>query len=93
MRINISFSLNSDRDRDLVDWLAGLPKRERSMAIRKVLRMGLGTSNITHADLYRAIQNLERKLQKGVIIPIANQSDAPIDEPADVVAALDRLGL
>jgi len=93
MRINISFSLNSDRDSDLVGWLDSLPDRERSMAIRKMLRVGLGMSNITHDDLYRAIQGLGRKLQSGVIIPITNQVDASIDEPADVAAALDRLGL
>ena len=93
MRINISFYLNNDRDRDLVDWLDSLPERERSMAIRKILRVGLGMSNITHDDLYRAIQDLGRKLQSGAIIPISNQDDAPMDEPPDIVATLDKLGL
>jgi len=93
MRITVSFSLNSDRDSDLVSWLNGLPERERSLAIRKTLRVGLGMGNITHADLYRAIQGLGQRLQSGVIIPVVNQDDMPVEEPADIAASLDKLGL
>ena len=93
MRLTITFSLDTDRDGDLAGWLGGLQSRERSQDIRKVLRIGLGMSSITHDDIYRAIQNLGRKLQSGAIIPISNQDDAPMDEPPDIVATLDKLGL
>ena len=63
------------------------------MSIRKMLRVGLGMGSVTHDDLYRAIQDLGRKLQSGAIIPVSNQDDAPMDEPPDIVATLDKLGL
>lgn len=92
MRVSVSFSLNSDKDADLLRWLNNLPKRGKSEAIREVLRAGLGRGGVSLGDVYQAVRDLERKLQNGVTVAHAVDSDMP-DEPPDVAANLDKLGL
>ncbi len=92
MRVNISFSLNSDKDRDLVRWLDSLPKRAKSQAIRDTLRAGLGRGSVTLGDVYQAVKDLDRKLGNGALMAVPGDQ-AGSDEPADVAATLDSLGL
>ena len=92
--VTVSFTIDSEKDRDLVRWLDGLPRRRRSEAIRRVLRDGLGRGGVTLGDVYRAIKVLERKLDAGATVASASVPDlGGEDAPVDVVAALDSLGL
>jgi hypothetical protein len=86
----VSFVLDEEQDRDLLRWLQSLPKGARSEAIREALRAHLGHGSITLGDIYQAILDLKR----GGFVAGAPASDAPArDEPLDVAATLDNLGL
>ena len=88
----VTFSLDTDKDRDLARWLASLPKGDMSEAIRDALRAHLGRGGITLGDIYEAIMDLKRH---GLVVS-AEDIPTPTDdlsEPPDVAAALDNLGL
>jgi hypothetical protein len=87
-RQTITFVLDTVRDRDILHWLEG--QENKSAAIREAIRAHLGRSGITLADVYEAIQDLKR----GGWVPWAQAPAAATgDEPPDVAAALDSLGL
>lgn len=89
-RQTITFVLNTERDRDIVRWLEG--QDNKSAAIREAIRTQFGRGNITPTDLYEAIQDLKRygwAPGHGIQAHTVTASD----EPADVAAALDSLGL
>jgi hypothetical protein len=84
----ITFVLDTVRDRDIVRWLEG--RENKSAAIREAIRAHLGHDDITLVDVYEAIQDLKR----GGWVPGAQKPAATAsDEPPDVAAALDSLGL
>jgi hypothetical protein len=86
----ISFVLDDGQDRDLLRWLDSLPRGTRSEAIREALRAQIGHSGVTLGDIYQAILDLKR----GGLSRIAHGSETPSgDEPPDVAANLDSLGL
>lgn len=89
-RQTITFVLDTIRDRDILRWLEG--QENKSAAIREAIRAHLGRSGITLVDVYEAIQDLKR----GGWMP-GSETQAPAaavnDEPPDVAAALDSLGL
>jgi hypothetical protein len=89
-RQTITFVLDTVRDRDILYWLEG--QENKSAAIREAIRTQLGCSGITLADVYEAIQDLRRA---GWVPGPAAQVTAEVDndEPPDVAAALDSLGL
>ncbi len=89
-KLTVSFTLDSEQDRDLVRWLDSLPKRGRSEAIRDALRAHLGHSGITLNDVYEAIMDLKRS---DFAADTSGNTVAANDEPPDVAAALDNLGL
>jgi hypothetical protein len=87
-RQTITFVLDTVRDRDILHWLEG--QENKSAAIREAIRAHLGRSGITLADVYVAIQELKR----GGWVPVPQApATAASDEPPDVAAALDSLGL
>jgi hypothetical protein len=89
-RQTITFVLDTVRDRDILYWLEG--QQNKSAAIREAIRTHLGRSGLTLADVYEAIQDLKRS---GWVPGPAAQApaEAANDEPPDVAAALDSLGL
>jgi hypothetical protein len=92
--VTVSFTVDSEKDRGLVRWLDGLPRRKRSEAIREALRAYLGRGGVTLGDVYQAVKALERKLGTGVVVASASLSNRDEqDAPPDVLAALDSLGL
>ena len=91
--VTVCFTLDSDRDRDLVRWLNSLRNRKRSETIRNVLRQHIDCNSVTLDDVYRAVKEIEERLQVGATVHEASTSlNEDSDEPADVVAALDKLG-
>ena len=89
-RQTITFVLDTVRDRDILRWLEG--QENKSAAIRDAIRAHLGRGGITLADVYEAIQDLRRG---GWVPGPAAQAPAVTanDEPPDVAAAIDSLGL
>ena len=92
-KVTVCFTLDNEQDRDLVRWLDGLHKRKKSEAIREALRSHLGRGSVTIGDVYQAVRELERKLQTGAAVSAASHPSEEWDEPADIAAALDGLGL
>ncbi len=93
--VTVSFTLDDQADREIVQWLARLPKRRKSAAIREALRGHLQGQGITLSDIYQAVREIDRKLATGAIVVGVNDPSDAIDanEPPDVAAALDNLGL
>jgi hypothetical protein len=91
-KVVVSFAVDSEKDRDIVRWLDGLPRRKRSEAIREALRGHLGRGAVTLGDVYQAVKNLGRKLEAGaVVLGGASPSSEEWDEPPEAAAALDAL--
>jgi hypothetical protein len=92
--VTVSFTLDDQADREVVRWLARLPKRQKSAAIREALRAHLQGQGITLGDIYQLVREIDRKLSSGTVVAGAiDASEVDIDEPPDVAAALDSLGL
>jgi len=96
-RVVMSFTLDSQKDRRILHYLEGLPRGEKSKAIRDALYAHVGGGNATLRDVFQAIKDLEHKMGSGFVAMEARSGGAvsndPIDEPADVAANLDGLGL
>ncbi len=96
-RVVMSFALDSQNDRRILRYLEGLPRGERSQAIRDAIEAQMGSGGITLGDVYQAVKALERKLENGFFLAQAEGTGInlhePGDEPADVAANLDGLGL
>jgi hypothetical protein len=56
-----TFSFDGEADKDIARWLAGLPSRGKSAAIRAAIREHAGRNGITLGDVYRVVKDLERK--------------------------------
>jgi hypothetical protein len=89
-KITVSFTLDDKTDSDIARWLTSLPHGYKSEHIRETLRIGLARGGVTLGDVYRAVKELDRKVQAGgaVVNPGPRQEG---DEPPDAAAALDRL--
>jgi len=87
----VTISFNTEGDRDILRWLER--QENRSAAVRDVIREHLGQGGVTIGHVYRAIQDLERKLQAGLVVrPGDDGGKLDSDVPADIAAALDALG-
>jgi hypothetical protein len=89
-KITVTFSLDSERDKRILRWLEGLPKRKKSEAIREVLAAHLGQNGITLQDIYEAVMDLKRS---GLAVASQDDSRPQSDVPADVLDNLNKLGL
>lgn len=90
-RVTYSFTLDSERDRRLVRWLDG--QGNKSAAIREGLESHLGGAGLTLGDVYRAVKDLERKIGTGAVVATGAGAEPEEEIPADVLDALDGLGL
>lgn len=100
-KITMAFSLDDKVDRDILDFFAALPRREKSRTFRAMARAyiapAMGTGDLTLGDLYQLLVEIKRLLQQG-IVPVPGQPDpsaGPADDPllARVEDALSGLGL
>ena len=86
----VTFVVDTQRDRDILRWLGS--QDNKSAAIREAIRAHLGRRGITLTDVYEAIQDLKRGgWTPAPDVPPHNVTGG--DEPPDVAAALDSLGL
>jgi len=96
-KVTISFTLDGERDRRILRYLESLPRGEKSAAIRAALDAHLGGGGITLGDVYQAVKDIERRLACGVVLAQGGIQEGdhqvPADEPADVAANLDTLGM
>ena len=94
-KVTRSFTLDDYNDRDILTWLDQLPKRKKSEAIREALRAHLSGCGVTLGDIYQAVREVDRKLANGAFAVGIGELGSTIDtdEPRDVAAALDELGL
>ena len=86
----VTFVVDTERDRDILHWLGR--QGNKSAAIREAIRAHLGRGDITLAEVYEAIQDLKQ----GNWTPASPAQPGKVedhDEPPDVAAALDSLGL
>ena len=89
-KVVVSFALDDVRDHRIIRYLDG--QQNRSAAIREALDAHLG-GGLTHGDLLQAIKALERKIGKGAVVLDVDEVPEAVDEPPDIAAALDGLGL
>jgi Arc/MetJ-type ribon-helix-helix transcriptional regulator len=96
MKQTMPFSLDDNRDRDILDWLNS--QTNRSAVIREALRAAMqrqAKSHDTHhdntlTDIYRLVLEINSRLESGVFVasPGATQ-----DEPQEASEALDSLAM
>jgi len=100
-KITLAFSVDSDKDDDIVTWWEGLKTRgkNRSEVMRAAARAYKDAAGVTLGDVLNEIGDVKRMLRSGVIVqangePVANdQADEPLDPMAqEAQAALDALG-
>jgi hypothetical protein len=88
MLVRRTFSLDTQRDAALLAWLDA--QDNLSETVRVALRNHYDASQVTLADVYRAVQAVEQRLADGVAV--ATPAIAPTEDP-DLADALDHLGL
>jgi hypothetical protein len=86
MNATESFSVHTERDRDILRWLDA--QDNKSEAIRRAIRAYIGGHGVTLADIHEAIMDLKRRR-----FTMTGESESvEIDEPPDIAATLDNLG-
>jgi len=91
MIVRRSFSLDTERDADVLVWLEAQPNA--SEAIRAALRAAATAPDITLETVYGAVKALERHLAQGPWRGPENVCPTPPPEDPDLAAQLDQLGL
>ena len=91
-KTTVTVSFDVEADKDLLRWVER--QENKSAAIRGAIREHIGRNGLTLGDVYRAVKDLERKLETGAVVLAggAQQGEEEVwDEPDDAAAALDAL--
>jgi hypothetical protein len=91
-KTTVTVSFDIEADNDLLRWLER--QENKSAAIRAAIREHISRNGLALGDVYRAVKDLERKLEAGAVVPAggAGESEEETwDEPDDAAAALDAL--
>lgn len=91
MVIRRSFSLDKERDGDVVAWLDA--QINASEAIRAALRAHISRERLSLADVYQAVKALEAQLCSGQGAQPAAVGVTETREDPALAAQLDQLGL
>jgi len=92
--VTFSFSLDQEKYGLVIAWLDSQERRKRSEAIAEALQSHLDQNSVTLGDVYQAVKALERKLHSGAALARSPAApDDALEEPPDVAANLDSLGL
>lgn len=96
-KVTLSFSLNSEQDRDILEFFKAQPGREKSKTFRDAMRFYMGSGSVTLSDLFQALGEIKRMLRSGALVANSDQEedDPESDDPLirKVESALDNLGL
>lgn len=82
------FSFDHEGDKDILDWLDGLQNQTRSQEVRAAIRRFMGGAEPTNADIIRAIETLQVKLESGYTV---YQNADRGEEPETAARNLDDL--
>ena len=88
-----SFSVDEKSYPRVMRWLENFGRGERSREICKALDAWVSGQSVTHDDIYQAVLALERRIGSGAILSSGGNHNEVSDEPEDIAAALDNLGL
>lgn len=100
-KVTLAFSVDSDKDADIVTWWEGLKAKgeNRSAIMRAAARAYKDAAGVTLGDVLNEIGDVKRMLRGGVTVqangePVTGgQADEPLDPLAmEAQAALDALG-
>jgi hypothetical protein len=97
MKTTVTFSLDTEQDGDILTYLGGLPKRQKSKTFRDAMRAHIGNAGLTLGDVYQELAEIRRMLRHSAVV--AHSADDPgnlkTDDPeiAEVKAILAGLGL
>ena len=96
-KVTVTFSLDSEADKDILSYLASLPKREKSATFRAMARAYIGNAGLTLGDLYQELVEIRRMLKSGAFVAGSEPGGEPAqeDDPlmAEVESLLSNLGL
>jgi hypothetical protein len=87
-----NISLDTEADKDILRWLER--QENKSAAVRAAIREHIGRNGLTLGDVYRAVKELERKLEARAVVLARGTGESEgdsWDEPDDAAAALDAL--
>jgi len=88
--LTVSFTVDSERDADLVAWMDKQEARQKSAAIREALRAGIVGGSVTLADVAQDLRQIKRMLKSGVVMQ-ADQADTGNAEDPEAAAVADKL--
>ena len=88
-KVTLAFSVDDDKDADIVRWWEGLERRQHSATMRAAIRAYRNTTGLTLGDLLNEIGEIKRLIRAGVVVQTnGNGGDvADDDEPLDPLAA------
>jgi hypothetical protein len=88
-----TIAFDTDRDADLLAWLGA--QKNVSRAVRDALRSAITPtpSQVTLDRVYRAIKDLESRIQFGSVVIQAEQSNGDAPGTEEAASTLNSLGL
>jgi len=88
-KVTLAFSVDDDKDADIVRWWEGLERRQHSATMRAAIRAYRNTTGLTLGDLLNELGEIKRLIRAGVVVQTnGNGGDvAQDDEPLDPLAA------
>lgn len=91
-KTTVTIALDIEADKDLLRWLER--QENKSAAVRTAIREHISRGGVTLGDVYRAVKDLERRIESGAVAIVAGEgggSGETWDEPEAAAAALDAL--
>lgn len=91
MAVIVNFSLDPEKDKDIMKWLGS--QSNRSASIREALRAYVAkTEGPTLADVLAEVRALPSKLSVVTVAPEVCEGEEPEEAAANLNSLLDRLG-
>jgi hypothetical protein len=85
------FVIDEERDRDILVWWK--QQANKSASLRTLIRRDIRQDDVTLRDVYQTVIDIDRKLTESMPPLCHNVDEEPFEEPPDVAAALDNLGV
>lgn len=92
----LSLSLNTERDRDILEYADSLPPRKVSEHMRNAIRASI-SGQVTLADIMQELAEIKRMLRSGAVVAAqagaADAADGADPRVADAARKIADLGL